>query len=113
MRPVSGEIVLPTNTPRRKAELVLVQVQDASVQDAPAEVLAETRLENVALEPEGRVPFRLDVPEAAPGRRLLLRVHVDLAGTGRVSSGDLLTTAAHSVPARGPVEAVAAAVVVI
>jgi len=110
---VSGEIVLPQDAPRRKAGLVLVQVQDASVQDAPAEVLAETRLENVALEPEGRVAFRLSVPEAAPGRRLLVRVHVDLDGTGRVSSGDLLTTAAHSVPARGPVEALAVAVVVI
>jgi len=113
VRTVEGEIVLPKDAPRRKAGLVLVQVQDASVQDAPAEVLAEQRLRNVALEPDGRVAFRLSVPEVAPGRRLLVRVHVDLGGQGRVSSGDLLTTAAHTLPAAGPVEGIQVPVVVI
>jgi uncharacterized lipoprotein YbaY len=110
---VSGAIVLPKDAPRRRARLVLIQVQDASVQDAPARVLAETQLADIPLEPEGRIAFRLSVPDAAPGRRLLVRVHVDLAGAGRVSSGDLLTTAAHALPARGPAEGLDVPVVVI
>lgn len=113
VRTVSGQVVLPPNAPARKAGLVLIQVQDASRQDAAAEVVAEKTLENVALEPGGRIAFRLAVPEVAQGRTLLFRVHVDLGGSGRVASGDLLTTAAYTLPATGPVEAVQVKVAVV
>src|SRR5437868_2630966 len=101
MRTVTGKIVLPANTPTVNASLVLIEVRDVSLADAPSTVVAEERLSNVALRPNGEIRFKIPVREVESNRTLSLRVHVDLDGSGRVKSGDLLTTANHPIPNRG------------
>lgn len=112
MRIVAGDVVLPARVPARAAQVV-IEVRDVSLADAPSRVVAEQRLEQVALEPRGRLRFRLRVPEVEPTRTLSLRVHVDVSGGGRVLPGDLLTTAACELPCEGAIEGVDVPVVVV
>jgi hypothetical protein len=107
MRRVFGELLLPGNVPTTTAKLVLVEVRDTTLMDVASEVVAEQRIQNVTLVPNGRIRFDLEVPEVDPSQILTLRAHVDIAGEGRVSSGDLLTVTLDEVPSRGdfgPVE---------
>ena len=100
-RSVFGEVVLPPDAPRVAARVIHVEVRDVTVADAPSLVVAARDLRDVTLSPGAHVPFSLEVPEADASRSLGLRVHVDIAEAGRVSSGDLLTTQAIDVPASG------------
>ena|SRR5687768_4495461 len=101
MRTVKGEIVLPPNAPSEKAGQMVVEVRDVSLADAPSTVLAERRLNNVSMKPNGRIKFQLSVPEVSGDRTLSVRVHVSLDGSGVTKSGDLLNTASHTVPSTG------------
>lgn len=102
MRTITGKIVLPANTPAVGADQVLIEVRDVSLADAPSTVVMERKLTNVELQPSGQIKFRMRVPEVEESRALSLRVHVSLDGSGRVKSGDLLTTAHLPVPSSGP-----------
>ena len=102
MRTIKGQVILPANAPAVDAGLIVVEVRDVSMADAPSVLVAEERLSHVALRPGGRIEFKLIVPEVGPGRMLSLRAHASLDGSGRVKSGDLLTTASHPVPSTGP-----------
>jgi putative lipoprotein len=93
--------MLPKDTPETRAGLVLIEVRDVSLMDAPSVVIAEDRLEDVALEPGGAIPFSVETPEVPRSRSLSLRVHISLDGSGRVQEGDLLTTQSYPVPDRG------------
>ena len=107
MRSITGRVILPANTPAVTAEHVLIEVRDVSLADVPSTVVAEERLDEVILRPNGEIEFDLPVPDVAANRTLALRVHVDIKGTGRVDSGDLLTTVHYPVPssgASGPME---------
>lgn len=101
MRNITGAIALPANTPAVNAGQVLIEVRDTSQADAPSVVIAEQRLDKVALKPNGQIPFQLPVPEVGANRSLSLRAHVSLDGSDRVESGDLLTTANYAVPNTG------------
>jgi uncharacterized lipoprotein YbaY len=101
MRKILGFVMLPPETPETRAGLTLIEVRDVSLLDAPSVVIAEERLEDVALEPGGAIPFSLDTPEVEASQSLSLRVHISLDGSGRVQSGDLLTTMHYPVPDRG------------
>ena len=101
MREVTGLVVLPPDAPETRAGLVRSEVRDVSLMDAPSVVIAEDRLEDVALEPGGAIPFSVETPEVARNRSLSLRVHISLDGSGRVQTGDLLTTMNYPVPDRG------------
>src|SRR5215468_10862767 len=101
MRTVTGNIVLPANAPTVNADQILIEVRDISLADAPSTVIAHERLDDVALKPNGQVRFKIPVPEVESNRRLSLRVHVNLDGSGRTNSGDLLTTASHPIPNTG------------
>lgn len=106
MRSVSGELVLPPNAPSAVAALVLIELRDVSIQDAPSRVVAEQRLSRVRIAPGKVIAFRLKVPEAPGPTSLSLRAHVSLYGSTAVVAGDLLTTASHPVPLAGDVESV-------
>ncbi len=101
MRKIKGEVVLPADSPTKKAGLVIVEVRDVSVADAPSTVVAERHLKNVSLKPNGRIKFEIPVPELSDKRTYSLRVHVSHDGSTVVKSGDLLTTAHYPVPAEG------------
>lgn len=98
MRTIAGNIIVPANAPAVKAGLILIEVRDTSLADAPSTVIAQQELTNIALKPNGRIAFNLRAPEVAPNRSLSMRVHVSLDGSGIVKSGNLLTTASYSVP---------------
>lgn len=104
MRNVKGSIVLPPNTPSVLAKCVHVIAEDVSMMDAPSIKMAEQKLENLKLNPNEEINFSLPVPEAAAGHSLSLRVHIDLDGSNRITSGDLLTTAQYSIPNQGSAE---------
>lgn len=101
MRTITGAITLPANTPATKAGQVIIEVRDISLADAPSVVVAEQRLNEVALKPNGQIKFKLPVPEVEANRSLSLRAHVSLDGSDRVDAGDLLTTANYPVPNAG------------
>jgi putative lipoprotein len=101
MRTVKGEIVLPPDAPSVKAGGIIVEVRDVSLADAPSTVVAERRLDNISLKPKGRIKFQLPVPEVSADRTLSMRVHVSLDGSGVTKSGDLLSTAYHTIPGTG------------
>jgi uncharacterized lipoprotein YbaY len=101
MRKVMGFVMLPEDAPEARAGLVLIEVRDVSLMDAPSVVIAEDRLDDVGLEPGGAIPFSVETPEVARSRSLSLRVHISLDGSGRVKSGDLLTTQNYPVPDKG------------
>jgi putative lipoprotein len=92
---VFGEVVLPADLPPgTPLSTVVVEVRDVSLADAPAPVVASTVIDDAPLEPGGRIPFELDIPEPEPGHDLGLRVHVDRTGSGTTTKGDLLNTVA-------------------
>jgi len=99
MRSVRGHVVFPANAPKRKAALVTIELHDVSLQDVPSKLLAQTKLENVAVQPGGSAAFTIQAPDAARG--VAFRVHVDWDKDGSVSAGDLLTTQMIAAPAAG------------
>jgi len=113
MRTITGEIVLPENTPAVIAGQVIIEVLDISLADAPSQLIAEQRLSNVALQPHGRINFSIIAPEVEANRTLTLRVHISLDGSGRMKSGDLLTTAIYPIPNTGTSPPLEVAVAVI
>lgn len=103
MRTVQGEIVFPTGDLPEATADVIVQVEDISRADAPAQVVGEQRLARVRLEPGGRLTFSIDVPADQVDEKHLysVRVHADVAGSGEVRRGDLISTKTHPVLTRG------------
>ena len=111
MRSLHGEAVLPESAPARPAARMLVEVRDVSLADGDTPALVVTRavLDNIPLAPGRIIEFDLDdVPLAARGQSLALRVHVDLDGTGTVTPGDLVTTEHVPVAALGELTGVVA-----
>jgi len=101
MRTLQGKVQFPANAPTLKARRAIIEVRDVSQSDAPSTVVAEHTLENVDVSPGKELDFEFDVPEVDPGHSLAMRVHIDVKGTGRTESGDLLTTQNHSVESSG------------
>ncbi len=113
MRTITGEIILPEKTPPVNAGQVIIEVRDISLTDVPSQLIAEKRLDNVTLKPHGQIDFSILVPEVEANRTLTLRVHISLDGSGRVKSGDLLTTAIYPIPNTGTPAPLEVAVTVI
>ena len=101
MRTLHGQIELPTNTPRRRADLAVIEVRDISLADAPSRLVAQQRLSDLELEPGGTIPFTIEIPETAPQQSLCINVHISIHGESQVQTGDLLTTMIHPIPSRG------------
>ncbi len=101
MRTIKGEIALPDNAPKAVAEMVLIEVRDVSVQDAPSVVIAQQELKKVKIAPNKKIDFKISVPEAEAHRSLSLRVHVSIDGSGNAQSGDLLTVQNYQVSSVG------------
>ena len=94
---VHARIELPADAPVERARTVRVTVEDVTLADAASTTVAERVLEDVPLGAVRALEVDVDVPEVDPSRRFICRVHADVDGTGTVSSGDLLSTAAHPV----------------
>jgi uncharacterized lipoprotein YbaY len=97
MPTVRGSLSLPDDAPD-SAVAVRVRVEDVTRADAGSVVVGERVFRDVSLR---GLEFEVPVAEVDPSARYVVRVHVDLAGTGVLSSGDLLTTQSVPVLTRG------------
>lgn len=103
-RIVTGEILFPTASALPEvAASVVVRIEDVSRADVPSVLIAEKRLSGVLLARGEVLPFELEVPENAvdPRHSYSVSVHVDIAGSGEVERGDLVSTQSHPVLTRG------------
>src|SRR5882672_12779475 len=76
---------------------VHVRLQATSRADAPATTVAEQVINHVNIVPEGPpIPFTLPMPPNENGR-FVVRVHADVAGDGKVSQGDYVSTQSYPV----------------
>lgn len=98
---VHARIELPTDSTVERARTLRVTVEDVTLADAASTTVAERVLEDVPLAAVTALEVDVDVPAVDPSRRFICRVHADVDGSGRVSSGDLLSTAAHPVLTAG------------
>lgn len=98
-RLVHGRVVLPPEIPHERAGTVRVQVEEVGRLDAPSTVVAEQRIDDVDIEASSEVPFALEVPAGlgGPGQHYSVRVHIDVTGSGAVTKGDYVSTAAYPV----------------
>ena len=103
MRIVRGTVVLPADAPEGTASLLLVEARDVSLMDAPSVVVAEARLPDVAVQPDGRLPFELEVPDAEAGHTLAARAHLSYDGTAAITPGDAISVTHLAIPPEGDV----------
>ena len=89
-----GVIVVDPRS-RSGVATVRISLEDAGMADAASVRLAEATLPGRHIGPGERIPFEIEVdPDPPPGT--IVRVHVDFAGDGDLSLGDLFTT--RSIP---------------
>ena len=95
MKTIHGSIQLPADAPELPLKHLILELRDVSEADAPSTVVAKWARDNVTLEPNGRVPFQIDVPEIDEHRSLSFRVHGSRDGSDEVKAGDLITTTSN------------------
>jgi putative lipoprotein len=98
---VVARIEPPVGDAPGRARRLRVVVEDASLADAPAEVVAERVLDDVDLGGVRAIEVALDVAEVDPRHDYVCRAHLDVEGTGEVTSGDMVSTQWHPVLTRG------------
>ena len=105
---VQGQVQFERDAPTFVDATVRVQLEDVTLADAPARVVAEQVIPGVSYTNRSgaSVSFALESVERLDERaRYNLRVHVDIAGTGRVTPGDFITQESYPVhPGAQPVE---------
>jgi putative lipoprotein len=105
VRTVRGYVVIPPDARPSTAGLMLIEVRDVSLMDAPSTVVGEVRACDVPVEPGARIPFQVPAPDAEPGHSLAVRAHVSVDGTTAVTSGDAVSVTHIGLPPTGDVEA--------
>jgi len=105
MRVVEVAVAVPPGTTAAFATVVTVEIRDVTRADAPSTVAGAQRAGNVVLAPGAELRFRVPVAEVDPRASYTVRVHVDVDGDGRVSTGDLITTVSHPVLTHGAPDA--------
>lgn len=100
---VTGTIEFPADLPAGPPATIYARIEDVSLADAPSTVLSSVTLTDVPVPPAPgeTVTFAIPIGNYDPSRRYSVRVHVDRDGDGRVSAGDLVSTAVHSVLTQG------------
>jgi hypothetical protein len=82
-----------------------VRLQDATMQDIGAPIIAATTLFNISYDSAADAPiaFSLPIPDL-PGRRdYCVTAHLDLDGVGaELSAGDYITTISYPINPRNP-----------
>jgi uncharacterized lipoprotein YbaY len=106
VRTVRGHVVIPTDARPSTAGLLLIEVRDVSLADAPSTVVGEVRTGDVPVEPGARIPFEVPAPDAEPGHSLAIRAHVSVDGTTAVAAGDAISVTHIGLPPTGDVDAV-------
>jgi uncharacterized lipoprotein YbaY len=96
---VSGEILFEEAGGSFSGATVYVLLEDTSLADAPARVVAEEILRDVShtAGSSTRLPFALSGVIPDERSRYSVRVHVDVDGDGQVSRGDFITMESYPV----------------
>lgn len=98
-----GVVLLTQEMAPFDGAVVRVRLLDVTQVDAPARLLAEDAIADVH-HPAGAetpVSFELRGEPVPGGTDVIVDVHVDLSGDGRVAVGDYVTTVSHPVRAEG------------
>jgi hypothetical protein len=94
---VEVEILLPESGPPVGGATAYVRVEDVSVVDAPATVVAEHVTRDISLPGRGTFPVRLWVSNPLPQSHYAVSVHLDLDGDGLVGVGDYRSVQSYPV----------------
>lgn len=97
---VSGTVRFPPMAEPLMVSGLRVSIRTIAPADAPdTELAAAVVATDIVVPPAGRsVPFAVPVDLPA-GSQVAVRAHADVAGTGRVRVGDLVSTSRHVFPA--------------
>lgn len=102
---IFGNAVFEAGAPPFQDADLVIRLEDTSLADAPAHVVAQTVLHGVSWrgDPAQTQPFTMTVPDSLATRsRYELRIHLDRARSGEVSRGDFITTQSHPVKLVSP-----------
>jgi uncharacterized lipoprotein YbaY len=100
---VTGAVRLPAGTPPFIGATVRVSLLDVTRADAPARLVAEQTIPD-ASHPGGAgegFVFALRAPSIDTRARYVVRAHIDVDGSGRVSPGDYVTATSYPVLTAG------------
>jgi putative lipoprotein len=100
VRRIHGLVEMPPDAPSATA-LVRVELRDVTYADDKSVVVAEAVSRDAVIGPGRRHAFELEAPESTSSTSLSLRCHVDLAGHGVVTPGDLVSNQSLPVPPVG------------
>lgn len=104
---IHGTATFEAGTPAFQDANLIIRLEDTSLADAPARLVAQTVLHDVSWngDPAQTLPFTLDVPDGlAPHIRHELRLHLDRTRSGEITRGDFITTQAHPVDLGKPTQ---------
>lgn len=93
---VSGEIVFDNPPPMGEAT-VYVRLEDVSLLDAPAKLVAEQVLRDVELGDGAPLAFILRGARPPHNARLNISVHVSLSGRSDIQRGDYITMQSYPI----------------
>jgi len=103
MTTILVNLVPPADAPRKPAT-VRVSIEEVSQLDAPAQVVATKTIADMRVDRPQQISVDPGVLPA--GGRYVVRVHVDLDGSGSKAAGDLITTRAYPIDGTGGTTAV-------
>ncbi|NEC90443.1 hypothetical protein [Streptomyces sp. SID12501] len=86
-------IKLPTGASLGSTTRVHLTVEDVSLSDAPAPTVLHRAF---ALSDPTSGPYETDLTFPSPRAHYTIRVHIDVSGDGRITPGDYVSTARHT-----------------
>lgn len=99
---LTGEIAFDPTAPPFEGAVVHVLLEDTSLADAPAVLVARLDLDDVSWHPgDGPLRFTLPVPELDEASTYTVRVHADIGRTGLMEVGDQITVESYPVLTQG------------
>jgi uncharacterized lipoprotein YbaY len=98
---VRCRVVLPPDAVIAPGARLHIAIEDVSLADAPARPVAVADFPAAPADAT-MGPFELDASLAPGARHYALRVHLDQSGDGRVTPGDFVNPARHSVSPGAP-----------
>jgi len=104
---IHGTATYEAGTPAFQDADLIIRLEDTSLADAPARLLAQTVLHGVSWrgDPAQTQAFALEIPDdLTPASHYDLRMHLDISRSGQISRGDFITTQAHPVDLGKPTE---------
>jgi uncharacterized lipoprotein YbaY len=98
MQVIRGEIVFDRPVFIQGAT-VYIRILDVSRADALSSMAAESILPeiNLGMQSEYKIPFSINCPPLNPKRSYSIEVHVDISGSGDLSSGDFISVESNPV----------------